>query len=39
LIAEDENDNVAKLYASRCNTYIENPPPADWNAINNLTEK
>jgi len=32
-------DNVAKLYASRCKKYIESPPPSNWDAVNNLLEK
>jgi len=33
------NDSVAKVYASRCETFIESPPPPNWDAVNNLTEK
>ena len=32
-------DQVARLYAQRCEAFIANPPPADWDAVNNLTEK
>jgi class 3 adenylate cyclase len=33
------NDNVAKLYAGRCKTFIKTPPPQDWDAVNTLMEK
>jgi len=33
------NDNVAKVYALRCKTFIETPPPPDWDAVKNFTEK
>ena len=39
LIAVNPNDHVAQLYAERCRDYLSNPPPADWDAVNNLTEK
>jgi class 3 adenylate cyclase len=33
------NDNAAKFYALRCETFIQTPPPSDWDAVKNLTEK
>ena len=33
------DDRVAKLYLDRCNEYIAEPPPEDWDAVDNLTEK
>ena len=33
------NDGTAKLYLQRCSNYINEPPPQDWDAVNNLTEK
>jgi len=39
LVESNPKDRVADLYAGRCKTYIENPPAAEWDAINNLTEK
>ena len=39
LIDNNPKDKVADLYASRCKTYIENTPPPEWDAINNLMEK
>ncbi|MDR2313093.1 MAG: adenylate/guanylate cyclase domain-containing protein [Spirochaetaceae bacterium] len=32
-------DLTAALYAKRCESFIKNPPPRGWDAINNLTEK
>jgi len=39
LVEKDPDDGVAKLYAERCKNYVDNPPSAEWDAINNLTEK
>ncbi|MDR2096452.1 MAG: CHASE2 domain-containing protein [Treponema sp.] len=39
LSAQNPNDRVAKLYLSRCDDYIRNPPPTEWGAVNNLTQK
>jgi adenylate cyclase len=39
LIENNPKDKVADLYAGRCKTYIENTPPPEWDAINNLMEK
>jgi len=33
------NDRTAKMYAKRCAAYKNNPPPEDWDGVNNLTEK
>jgi len=33
------SDNAAKFYALRCKAFIKTPPPPDWNAVKNLTEK
>jgi len=32
-------DRVAGLYSERCDAYLKEPPPADWDAVKNLTEK
>ncbi|MDR0487278.1 MAG: CHASE2 domain-containing protein [Treponema sp.] len=32
-------DRVAELYAGRCEKYEAAPPPEQWDAVNNLTEK
>ncbi|MCL2758959.1 MAG: CHASE2 domain-containing protein [Treponema sp.] len=32
-------DRVAELYSKRCAEYMKNPPPDDWDAVRNLTEK
>jgi len=39
LTEKNTNDNVVKFYAARCAKLLENPPPEEWDAINNLTEK
>jgi len=36
---KNTNDKVAELYAERCVKYEANPPPENWDAVNNLTEK
>jgi len=33
LINLDKEDGVAKLYIQRCDTFIANPPPVEWNAV------
>jgi adenylate cyclase len=33
------DDSVTKVYIERCRTYIENPPPADWDGVWRLTKK
>jgi len=35
----NKDDKVAELYARRCKKLVETPPPDDWDAINNMTEK
>jgi len=39
LLKRYPNDNVAKVYALQCKTFIEAPPPEDWDAVKNLTKK
>ena len=36
---KDPTDRGAKLYLDRCETFMVSPPPADWDAVDNLTEK
>jgi len=36
---QNSNDRVAGLYADRCVKYEASPPPEQWDAVNNLTEK
>ena len=36
---QNPGDKVAELYAGRCVKYEANPPPEQWDAVNNLTEK
>jgi len=39
ILNNNPNDKVAELYIDRIKKYLENPPPADWDAVRNLTEK
>jgi len=39
LLKRYPNDNVAKVYALRCKAFVETPPPDDWDAVKNLTNK
>jgi hypothetical protein len=39
LNAQNSDDHTAGLYARRCAEYKNNPPPGDWDGVNNLTEK
>ena len=36
LLSEDE---IARQYLDRCRRYIHNPPPADWDGVEVMTEK
>jgi adenylate cyclase len=36
---EDGEDSTAKLYAGRCEKFIDSPPPEEWDGVDNLTEK
>jgi len=36
---KNANDKTAEFYVGRCVGFIENPPPKDWDAVKNLTEK
>jgi len=36
---KDPEDLAAKLYEKRCDKYLSDPPPADWDGVDNLTEK
>jgi len=36
---KNPEDRVAGLYIERCEAYIKEPPPSDWDAVKNLTEK
>ncbi|MDR1626282.1 MAG: adenylate/guanylate cyclase domain-containing protein [Spirochaetia bacterium] len=39
LAERDENDGAARLYADACRAYAAEPPAADWDGVNNLTQK
>lgn len=32
-------DGPSKTYIGRCDTYLQNPPPANWDGVYNLTQK
>jgi hypothetical protein len=29
----DPNDGPSKVYSTRCQHYLENPPPEDWDGV------
>ena len=33
------DDSVCKLYLERCQNYLKNPPPADWDGVFTMTTK
>lgn len=35
----DPSDSPSKVYVERCNYYIENPPPEDWDGAFTMTTK
>jgi len=37
--ASQPDDRVAQLYIDRCEVYKKESPPAEWDAVRNLTEK
>jgi class 3 adenylate cyclase len=39
LLKRYPKDNAAKVYALRCKTFVETPPPDNWDAVRNLTNK
>lgn len=38
-LAISEEDGVSRTYMNRCEEYMKNPPPADWDGVFTLTEK
>lgn len=32
-------DGPAQIYLAKCLEYVKNPPPADWDGVNNMTSK
>lgn len=34
-----EGDAPSKTYADRCDSYLKNPPPKDWDGVYRMTEK
>ncbi|MDR0624346.1 MAG: CHASE2 domain-containing protein [Treponema sp.] len=39
IAGKDPGDLTARLYLDRCEAYLKNPPPPEWNGVNNLTQK
>jgi adenylate cyclase len=39
IAAGDETDGAARLYTDKCRNFIADPPPADWDGVNNLSQK
>jgi len=39
LLKRYPKDNAAKVYALRCKAFVETPPPDNWDAVRNLTNK
>ncbi len=39
LLKSYPKDNAAKVYALRCKSFVETPPPDNWDAVRNLTNK
>jgi adenylate cyclase len=37
--SRNPEDRTAQLYIRRCETFISNPPPPDWQGVHTLTEK
>lgn len=35
----DPSDGPSKLYIERCEHFIENPPPEDWDGVFTMTTK
>jgi len=38
-ISEGNRDSCAALLEERCNNYIKNPPPADWDGVEVMKSK
>ena len=39
ILALLSEDDVARQYLERCHRYAKNPPPADWDGVEVMTEK
>jgi adenylate cyclase len=39
ILGHNPDDTPSKLYLSRCEAFLKDPPPPDWDAVVNLTEK
>jgi len=38
-LAINTNDGPCAVYIGRCQAFLENPPPEDWDAVHNLDSK
>lgn len=38
-LKSDPEDGPSQVYLERCNMYIENPPPEDWDGVYVMTSK
>ncbi|MCZ8342221.1 MAG: tetratricopeptide repeat protein [Leptospira sp.] len=38
-LALSPNDGPSKMYIERCDDYIEEPPPEDWDGVYNMKTK
>lgn len=38
-LSVDEKDGPSKLYLERCEHFIENPPPENWDGVFTMTTK
>jgi len=39
LLGRDAGDVLARLHAERCRSYLDNPPPPDWDGVHQLKDK
>ncbi|MDR2964246.1 MAG: adenylate/guanylate cyclase domain-containing protein [Treponema sp.] len=39
IMKSNPSDKTAEMYVERCKACIQNPPPLNWDAVRNLTEK
>lgn len=38
-IEKTQGDGPSQLYVERCDQYIQNPPPEDWDGVYTMTTK
>jgi adenylate cyclase len=39
ILARDAGDHLAAVYRDRCRSFLDNPPPADWDGVYQLKDK